>query len=56
MRISFWAFLIGTLLLIFGIVGVANELFHMDINIPWWPILALLLAVWILSHAFKESV
>lgn len=54
MRISFWALLIGGLLLIFGIVGVANELFQMNINIPWWPIVALILAIWILSNAFKK--
>jgi uncharacterized membrane protein YdcZ (DUF606 family) len=54
MRISFWSFLIGTLLLIFGIVGVANEAFQMHINIPWWPIIALLLAIWILSRAFRK--
>jgi len=54
MRISFWSFLIGTLLLIFGIVGIANEVFQMHINIPWWPIIALLLAIWILSRAFRK--
>ncbi len=54
MRIGFWSFLIGVLLLIFGIVGVANEVFQMHINIPWWPIIALLLAIWILSRAFKK--
>jgi uncharacterized membrane protein YdcZ (DUF606 family) len=54
MRISFWSFLIGTLLLIFGIVGIANEVFQMHINIPWWPIIALLLAIWFLSRAFRK--
>jgi len=54
MRIGFWSFLIGILLLIFGIVGVANEVFQMHINIPWWPIIALLLAIWILSRAFRK--
>jgi hypothetical protein len=54
MRISFWSFLIGTLLLIFGIVGIANEVFQMRINIPWWPIIALLLAIWILSRVFRK--
>jgi phosphate/sulfate permease len=54
MKISFWAFLIGALLLIFGVVGIANELYGMNINIPWWPIIALILAIWFLSRAFKK--
>lgn len=54
MKIHFWAFLIGILLLIFGAVGIANEVFQMNIDVPWWPIIGILIGVWILSRAFRE--
>jgi hypothetical protein len=55
LKVSFWPLLIGLLLLIFGIAGLAKELGGIEINVPWWPIIALIIAIWILSHAFKRE-
>jgi hypothetical protein len=54
LRVSFWALLIGSLLLVFGITSLANDVFHMNINIPWFPLILIIIAIWILSHALKK--
>ncbi len=55
MRVRFWVMFIGTLLLVFGLVGVINEVFNLNIDIPWWSLIAIIIAIWILSHAFKKG-
>ncbi len=54
MRVSFWPLLLGVLLLVFGVVGVANDIFKLRIAIPWTPMIAVIIGIWILTHAFKR--
>jgi len=53
-RIHFWPLLIGGLILIFGLVGIANEVGGLSIDVPWISIIVILTGIWVLSKAFER--
>ena len=54
MRIHFWPLLIGGLILIFGLVGIANEVGGLSIDVPWISIIVILTGIWVLSKTFER--
>lgn len=54
MRFHFWPLLIGALVLIWGMVTLLGELFHINLPISWWALVAIIIGVWILSHAVRR--
>jgi len=55
MRIQFWPLLIGALVLIWGIVTIVGQILGIKFQISWWAVLAVILGLWILSHAIKKT-
>jgi len=55
MRFHFWPLLIGALVLIWGIVTMAGELLNIHLPVSWWAVVAVIIGVWILSHAFRKT-
>jgi len=55
MRIQFWPLLIGALVLIWGIVTIVGQIWGIKFQISWWAVLAVILGLWILSHAIKKA-
>jgi len=53
-KIHFWALLIGGLILIFGLVGIANEIGGFNIDVPWVSVIVILMGIWVLSKAFEK--
>lgn len=53
MRIHFWPLLIGALILIWGIATLATQVLGIRIPISWWAIVAIIVGLWILSHAIR---
>jgi len=54
MKVHFWALLIGGLILIFGLIGIANEIGGYNIDVPWVPVIVILVGIWVLSKAFEK--
>lgn len=54
MRVHFWPLLIGGLILIFGLVGIANEVGDFNIDVPWISIIVILIGIWVLSKTFER--
>lgn len=54
MRVHFWSLLVGGLILIFGLVGIANEAGGFNIDVPWISIIVILVGIWVLSKAFER--
>ncbi|MGD0176754.1 MAG: hypothetical protein ABSC50_08035 [Candidatus Bathyarchaeia archaeon] len=54
MRIHFWPLLIGALVLIWGITTLATEVLGIKIPISWWAVVAVIVGLWILSHAIRK--
>jgi uncharacterized membrane protein len=55
MRVHFWPLLIGALVLVWGIVTIAGQVWGIKFDISWWAVLAVILGLWILSHAIKRT-
>jgi len=55
LKIHFWPLLIGCLVLLWGIVTIAGELFGYEFTISWWAIIAVIIGIWILSHAIRRG-
>jgi hypothetical protein len=54
MRVHFWPLLIGALVLTWGIVTIVGQIWGIKFEISWWAVLAVILGLWILSHAVKK--
>jgi hypothetical protein len=54
MRFHFWPLLIGALVLIWGVVTLVSELFKIQLPISWWALVAIIIGIWILSHAMRK--
>ena len=54
MRVHFWPLLIGVLVLIWGIVTLLGELFNIHLPVSWWALVAIIIGIWILSHAVRK--
>lgn len=54
MRVHFWPLLIGALVLIWGIITLAGQILGIEFDISWWAIVAIIIGVWILSHAIRK--
>lgn len=54
MRVHFWALLIGGLILLSGLVGLANEIYGFNIDVPWLPVIVILIEIWMLSKAIER--
>ena len=55
MRFHFWPLLIGVLVLIWGVVTLAGQVLGIKFDISWWAIVAIIIGVWILSHAIRRA-
>jgi hypothetical protein len=51
MKINFWPLLIGVLVLIWGVATIAGQVLGIKFDISWWAIVAIIIGLWILSHA-----
>jgi len=54
LRVHFWPLLIGVLVLIWGIVTLLGELLNIHLPVSWWALVAIIIGVWILSHAVRR--
>jgi hypothetical protein len=54
MRIHFWPLLIGALVLIWGIATLGGQVLGIKFDISWWAIVAIIIGLWILSHAIRK--
>ena len=54
MRVHFWPLLIGALILIWGIATLATQVLGIRIPISWWAVVAIIVGLWILSHAIRR--
>jgi len=55
MRVHFWPLLIGVLVLVWGIVTIVGQIWGIKFQISWRAVLAVILGLWILSHAIKKT-
>jgi len=55
MRLHFWPLLIGALVLVWGIVTILGQIWGIKFEISWWAVLAVILGLWIISHAVKRE-
>jgi len=55
MKLSFWSFLIGVLVLIWGVATLLGEMLGIKFDISWWGIVAIIIGLWILSHAVRKQ-
>jgi hypothetical protein len=55
MRFHFWPLLIGALVLIRGVVTLAGQILGIRFDISWWAVIAIIIGLWILSHAIRRS-
>jgi glycosyltransferase involved in cell wall biosynthesis len=55
MRFHFWPLLIGALVLVWGLVTLFSQLLGITLPISWWAIVAIIIGVWILSHAIRRA-
>jgi len=51
MKINFWPLLIGVLVVIWGVATIAGQVLGIKLDISWWAIVAIIIGLWILSHA-----
>ncbi|MGD0690397.1 MAG: hypothetical protein ABSA50_11615 [Candidatus Bathyarchaeia archaeon] len=54
MRVHFWPLLIGALVLIWGIATLASQVLGIKLPISWWAVVAIIIGLWILSHAIRR--
>lgn len=47
--------MIGILVLIWGIVTLAGKVLGITFDISWWAVVAIIIGVWILSHAVRKA-
>jgi hypothetical protein len=45
--------ILWTLLLIFGIIWFVNETFYVNINLPWLPIILIVIAIGMIANRYK---
>jgi hypothetical protein len=55
MRFHFWPLLIGALVLIWGVVTLVGQLLGIKFEIYWWAVVAIIIGLWILSHAIRRT-
>jgi hypothetical protein len=55
MRFQFWPLLIGVLVLIWGIATLAGQVFGIKFDISWWAVIAIIIGLWMLSHAIHRD-
>ena len=55
MRLHFWPLIIGALVLVWGIVTILGQVLGITFQISWWAVLAIIIGLWILSHAIKKT-
>ena len=55
MQFHFWPLLIGALIVIWGIVTIVSQILGIKLDISWWAVLAIIIGLWILSHAIKRT-
>jgi hypothetical protein len=55
MRFHFWPLLIGALVLIWGVVTIAGQVLGIKFDISWWAVIAIIIGLWILSHAIRRG-
>jgi hypothetical protein len=55
MHIHFWPLLIGGLVLVWGVVTIVGPLLGITFQLSWWAVLAVIIGIWILSHAIKKT-
>jgi hypothetical protein len=55
MRVHFWPLLIGVLVLVWGIVTLAGQVWGMKFDISWWAVIAVIIGLYILSHAIRKD-
>ena len=54
-RFSFWPFLLGVLVLVWGGVTLVNRLLAISIDVSWWGIFAIIVGVWLLAFAVRKE-
>ncbi len=55
LRIHFWPLLIGALVLVWGIATITGQILGIRFDISWWAIIAVIIGLWILSHAIHSE-
>jgi len=55
MRVSFWPLLIGALVLVWGVATIVGQLLGIKFDVSWWAIVAIIIGLWILSHAVRRA-
>ncbi len=55
MKVSFWPLLIGALVLIWGVVTLMGQILGIKFDISWWAMIAIIIGLWILSHAVRRQ-
>jgi len=55
MQVHFWPLLIGVLIVVWGVVTIVGQLLGINFQISWWAVLAIILGLWVLSHAIKRT-
>ena len=46
--------ILWTLLLIFGIVWLFNEMFYVSINLPWLPVILIVIAIGMIANRYRR--
>ena len=52
---SFWPFLFGVLVLVWGTVTLVSRLLAIAIDISWWGLFAIVVGVWLLAFAIRKE-
>jgi uncharacterized membrane protein len=55
LKVHFWPLLIGALVLVWGIATITGQILGISFDISWWAIIAVILGLWILSHAIHRE-
>jgi hypothetical protein len=51
----FWPFLIGASVLVWEIETLVGPVLGIRFDISWWAVVAIIIGVWILSHAVHKE-
>lgn len=52
---SFWPFLFGVLVLVWGTTRLVSRLGGIVIDVSWWAIFAILVGFWLLAYAARQE-
>lgn len=52
---SFWPFLFGVLVLVWGVATLLSRLLRIAIDISWWGLFGIVVGVWLLLYAIRKE-